>query len=173
MLAAGISVIWSMSARFMGGRSGRLPEGMSIPNFKLDYIAGGEGSLNFGDLRGKGVMLNFWATWCGPCRAELPALKALHAKYAGEHFILLGVGDESPAKVRAFAKRPNVALNYPLVSDRRGSLARKLKVNGIPFTVFIGPDGKVVGDISGGLSESEGAERIEALIVLAKDYPKK
>ena len=144
----------------------RLPEGLDAPNAKLRYVLGGEGEVQLSDLRGKGVLVNFWATWCGPCQSEIPALIRLSERYSGEHFAIIGISSESPATVRSFARARGV--NYPLMRDVGGKLDRAFGVNTIPFSVFIGPDGKVVGDVTGELSESEGAERIEALIAMAK-----
>jgi thiol-disulfide isomerase/thioredoxin len=162
--------IFSIVQRFMP-KSGRLPEGMDVPKATLPYAVNAEGQMTIADFRGKGVLLNFWATWCGPCKAELPVLQALQEKYGGEHFQVVGISDEHPDRIRDFVS--HARLTYPTAIDVRGVMSRAFKVRSIPFSVFVGPDGKVMSDWTGELDQDEGASRVEALIEAAKAYAPK
>jgi hypothetical protein len=102
----------------------------------------------------------------------MPILQKLHEEYAGEHFVLIGVSDEAPRTIASYlqALPSEQAVTYPTYWDARGQLGRRLEVKNIPFTVFIGPDGKVRGNVTGELTLSEGRERIEKLIALARAW---
>lgn len=93
------------------------------------------------DYRGKVVLLNVWATWCAPCRKELPELKTMHKAY-GDDFMVLGV---SVDKSRDFAKVQNLMrqfnIDYPVVLDSDGSAVGKFNVAGYPTSILIGRDG--------------------------------
>ncbi len=111
--------------------------GHPAPDFTLTTVAGE--SLTLAAWRGKPVVLNFWATWCPPCRAELPELQAAHERYAGE-VIIVGVNqEEPPTAVAAFAGQ--VGLSFPLPLDVRGDVSRKYAVRSLPTTFFIDRDG--------------------------------
>ena len=162
MLVVGVAFVFSLFKALIPP-SDRLAEGTPVPKMQLAYITGGEGVLRLPtDLKGKGVLLNFWATWCGPCVHELPVLQRLHERYGQENIVVIGVTDEHPKKVAPFVR--DKGLTYPIVRDRGGRLGARLGVKSIPFSVFIGPDGRVVGDVTGELDESEGSERLEELL---------
>ncbi len=146
----------------------RLPEGMAVPGGVMVFIQGGEGRIATKDLLGKGVMFNFWATWCGPCKAEIPALQKLHEQYGGEHFVMVGITSESPNQVRPFLRQAGVT--YPILRDPGGRFGDEFQIDTIPFSIFVGPDGRVVGDVTGELDYDSGAERIERLVGLAKTH---
>ena len=112
------------------------------PDFELTTADGQV--IRLSDLRGKVVLLNFWATWCPPCKAEMPDLEALHVKYGAEHdFLVLGVNDrENAVDVVAFARRERVS--FPLVIDRDGRVIEKLfKVRYLPTSLLIDRDGNI------------------------------
>ena len=146
----------------------RIEKGTPMPKAELVYIQGGEGPLLPETLEGRAVLLNFWATYCGPCKEEMPALQKLQDQYGGDHFTVLGIASESPNKVQAFLT--GMGVTYPVVLDRTGRLGKKLKVNSIPFNVFVGPDGRIMGDVTGELDYETGAERVEALVAMAKQF---
>lgn len=97
------------------------------------------------DHRGKVVLLNVWATWCEPCREELPELQRIQATHGGESFTVFGVSidaDRDAPKVRAMAER--FRLGYPVMLDPGGKSVESLDVRGYPTTFVLGPDGTIL-----------------------------
>jgi len=106
-------------------------------------LAALDGSLHrLTDYRGRVVLVNFWASWCGPCRAEMPGIERLRRSLAQEPFTVLAVnvGEDSDA-VRAFADR--VAMGFPLLLDRDSRTARSWGARVLPMTFVIGPQGRI------------------------------
>ncbi|QYY31080.1 MULTISPECIES: TlpA family protein disulfide reductase [Cupriavidus] len=101
--------------------------------------------IDLSKLRGKTVVINFWAPWCGPCVEEMPELTALHAEYAPRKVEFVGIGIDSAANIQQFVKKVPVA--YPLaVAGFAGTeLSRNFgnAAGGLPYTVVINPDGSV------------------------------
>jgi len=99
-------------------------------------------TLAFSSLQGEVVVLNFWASWCAPCRKELPRLDALHASIAGRGGQVLAVSiDREVRNVRRFAKTHRLSL--PVYHDGPDGLARKLDLPHVPFTIVLDRDGSV------------------------------
>lgn len=100
--------------------------------------------------RGRGVVLNFWATWCIPCVREMPALDALVAKLKDRGVDVIAVSEDRGAlnKVPAFFKDKNIE-NLDLYFDQRGQLSRKLGIDGLPTTLLIDATGREVGRVKG------------------------
>ena len=93
------------------------------------------------DLRGKVVLINFWASWCEPCRAEMPALQLLADFYGPDKLVVLAVNfKESPTRVAQYVH--STQLTLPVISDPEGDMARRWGVNVFPTTVLIAADGK-------------------------------
>lgn len=92
-------------------------------------------------LRGKVVLLDFWATWCGPCRMTLPALDALSREYGDQGLVVIGVSNENQSELDAFQRK--AALGYPLVRDPEGRTQRAYQAFAYPTLALIGKDGKV------------------------------
>ena len=100
------------------------------------------GNVNLADLKGQVVMINFWATWCGPCRQEMPLLAQLHTKYEPLGFTLLGVNVE-PDSAAAVDWLKGVPVQFPILFDTDSAVAGRFGVEGMPSTVFVDRKGQV------------------------------
>jgi thiol-disulfide isomerase/thioredoxin len=115
--------------------------GKDAPAFSVQGIDGKR--YTSADLRGKTVMLDFWATWCGPCRASMPSMEKLYKDYKDRGLIVLAVNvAEDLAVVDEFLKKTPIA--YPVVLSGESKILETYQVNAYPTFVLIGPDGKVV-----------------------------
>jgi len=117
------------------------------PDFTLERLDGG--SMKLSDLRGKAVLLNFWATWCGPCKIETPWLVELQSQYASEGLQVIGVAmdDSGKDEIAKFAK--DMGVNYPVLLGKEAVGDAYGGVPALPETFFIGRDGKIVDRIIG------------------------
>ncbi len=113
--------------------------GFLAPDFTLTTLAGDTVTLS--ELRGKRVVLNFWATWCPPCRAELPHFQAAYEASSDDVAILAVDERESPEHVAAFAKE--LGLTFPIPLDTDGRVGVEYRVRAYPTTFFIDPDGVI------------------------------
>jgi peroxiredoxin len=100
------------------------------------------GTVRLSELKGQVVMINFWATWCGPCRQEMPLLQQLYGKYEPLGFTLLGVNVE-PDSAPAQAWLKNVSVSFPILFDRDNKVSAQFGVEAMPSTVLIDRDGNV------------------------------
>jgi len=112
-------------------------------------LADGE-ELTLADYQGKTILVNFWATWCAPCRKEMPQLAALQTQLGGDTFevVTIATGRNPVPAMKAFFAEI-VVDNLPLNTDARQALARSMGVLGLPVTVIIGPDGLEIGRLQG------------------------
>ena len=110
-----------------------------------------DGKLSLADLKGKPVIVNFWASWCIPCKDEAPALQKTYEKYRAQGLTVLGIdAQDFREDARRFAKRFGVT--YPVVYDGSGSTLGKWGVTGFPETFFVDRSGRLVGErIQGGI----------------------
>lgn len=116
------------------------------PDFSLDDVNGGAVSLS--SYRGKVVFLNFWATWCGPCRDEMPSMERLHRQLGSRGLAMLAVNaKESRQQVANFMKAHG--LSFPALLDPNGRVSALYKVWGLPATFLIDADGRTIGMKSG------------------------
>lgn len=99
-------------------------------------------SWHLQELHAKVVLVNFWATWCPPCRKEMPDLQALFDKYKGQGLIVLSISDEEAAKVTPFIKQQNIT--YPIMLDPGGKVHKLYQVEGIPKSFVYNRDGQLV-----------------------------
>ena len=112
----------------------------AAPDFALPARDGGEVRLS--ELRGQVVMINFWATWCGPCRQEMPLLEQIHARYEPLGFTLLGVNVE-PDSQAAQAWLAKVPVTFPILFDRENAVSASFGVEAMPSSVLIDREGRV------------------------------
>jgi peroxiredoxin len=111
-------------------------------DFTVESLVGDSESLS--DYRGKVIFLNFWATWCGPCKAEVGEIDALHETLKDEDFMIMALSiQEQKKKVSKFMKSNDI--DFPVYLDSDGAVAAMYAVNGIPTTYIIAPDGTIVG----------------------------
>ena len=108
------------------------------------------GTHALADYKGKVVLLNFWATWCAPCREEMPSLDALQSELGGEDFTVVPIatGRNAPEKIDKFYTETGLR-NLPVLLDPRQQLARAMGVVGLPVTVLIDRDGNEVARLLG------------------------
>ncbi len=112
----------------------------SAPNFTLKSVGGK--NLKLSEMTGNVVLINFWASWCGPCREEMPLLNALHKKYEPLGFTVLGVNVEEDAKkARGFLK--NFPVDFPVLLDNKNQVSKKYNVVAMPTTVVVDRDGNM------------------------------
>jgi peroxiredoxin len=123
------------------------PEKAVAPDFTLEDPSGTPVSLR--DFRGKIVFVNFWATWCVPCRAEMPAMEQLYQEFRGQGFAVVGVNfQDGPQQVSAFSQE--LHLTFPIALDRKGTVASAYGVRGLPTTYLIDREGHLIGQVIGG-----------------------
>ena len=130
--------------------------GEPAPGFKLQNLDGQ--SISLSDLRGKPVMLNFWATWCPPCRSEMPYIQEIYEEWSGKGLEVLAINiGESPSKVKEFLQSYNLSL--PVLLDTKQAAARKYNVPPIPTTFFIDKDGTIQVKIIGAFPSKAAIEK--------------
>jgi peroxiredoxin len=134
-------------------------EGQAAPDFTLQALDGHPVRLS--DYRGKGVLLNFWATWCQPCKIEMPWFVELQKQYGPQGLQVVGVAmdDASPEEIGKFAKE--LGVNYPILLGKENVGDAYGGVQFLPETFFISRDGKVVDKVFGLKSRSEIEESIK------------
>ncbi len=155
---AGVVYLGVMEAR----RARLIPDGAAPPTFEMARHTGG--TLKLEDLRGQVVMLDFWATWCSPCREEMPALVKLAKEYEAQGLAFVAAsrddGDRAPKLVEAFIRR-NLPELKPYVVYANDDMARAFQVSALPTLYFLDREGKVIDAQRGALSEDALRRRIE------------
>lgn len=139
------------------------PQGVNTGNvardFTLETVEGN--SISLKDYRGQVVLINFWATWCPPCRAEIPDLQSTYLERREDGFVVLGVNvEESRAVVQQFMDE--VEMTYPVLLDEGGEVLQTYRANGLPMSVIVDPEGVIqvrhVGYLTAGQLEDYLAE---------------
>lgn len=135
--------------------------GFPAPDFEGQTLDGE--TVRLADFRGHPVVLNFWATWCGPCRFEMPAIERVAQAYADRGLVVLLINQgESPDAIRAFLQEMGVT--QPVVLDNGAIGAKQYRVRGLPTTVFIHPDGMIEDVVVGGpMSEAFLEEKVQSI----------
>ena len=138
----------------------------AVPNASFD-LADGAGTASLDDWQGKWVLLNFWATWCAPCRHEMPMLSDLQTEFGGDAFEVLTIatGRNRPQAIQKFFDEISVS-NLPRHQDPKQKLASQMGIFGLPITVLINPDGKEVARMRGDADwSSDSAKAIIAALI--------
>ena len=129
--------------------------GKRAPEFSLRTVDGKKVSL--ADYKGKAVLINFWATWCAPCKIEMPWLVSLRTQYAPQGFEILGVNEDDAGTPRAKLAKfgQEQGLNYPLLVGDDAMSRKYGGVEFLPTSYFVGRDGKIIAETAGLVSKSE------------------
>ena len=123
-----------------GTASSAIAPQAQAPDFSLHSMSGP--NMRLQDQRGRVVMVNFWATWCAPCRQEMPQLNRLYQKYRSAGFVLLGVNvDDDPSKAAEVATK--LGVTFPVLLDPEKNVSKLYDLSTMPSTVIIDRDGKV------------------------------
>ncbi len=134
------------------------------PAFSLKNLQGGQGSLS--DYRGQVILLNFWATWCRPCRAEMPSMERLWQAYRGQGLAVVAVSTDNggEARVRNFARR--LDLSFPIFLDPDSRVSDAYQVSAVPVSFLIDRQGRIVARILGSKDWFSGAalQQVEMLL---------
>lgn len=115
-----------------------LSVGLKAPDFELENLAGEK--IKLSDFQGKKVMLNFWATWCPPCKAEIPDMQKFHLE-EGEDIIILAVNIDPENDVAGFAKQMGVT--FPVLLDKKNNVNKTYQIISIPTSYFIDEQGLI------------------------------
>jgi cytochrome c biogenesis protein CcmG/thiol:disulfide interchange protein DsbE len=136
-------LIWKVAHQEKGVKlgGGKTPP---APQFALSRLDA-PGKLKLASLRGKVVVLNFWASWCAPCKSEAPRLEAAWRRYRGQGVVVIGVdAQDFSGDAKRFVRK--FKLTYPNVHDGPGNVLPKYGVTGFPETYFVDRRGRLVGD---------------------------
>lgn len=139
---------------------GELSEGDKAPDFTADTVSGEKFTLS--ENSGKVVLINFWATWCGPCVGEMPAFERLNKEYGDDVEILCVNCVESNDTVDAFVKENGYT--FPIAYDPEGEINYKYPTQGIPYTLVIGKDGIISAIYIGSEGEEEQYQKYKSSI---------
>jgi thiol-disulfide isomerase/thioredoxin len=121
------------------------------------------GTVDLADYHGQTVMINFWASWCPPCRAEMPLLDAYYQEHADDGLMLVAVNSgETPATAGAFIAQSG--FTFPVGVDPNGDLSTAYQITGLPVTLVIDPDGEIVYRHSGMIDRATLESRVTPLL---------
>lgn len=142
--------------------------GELAPDFAGPLLRNPPGELRLSDVRGKAVVMNFWASWCGPCRAEARDLEATYQRYKAKDLVFLGVDIDQDTWEDAMAFVKEFGITYPMVRDTTGKITERYQIANLPTTYFIDRRGVIRDKYIGGFLGDQGKralmQRIEALL---------
>ncbi|HEX5837670.1 MAG TPA: TlpA disulfide reductase family protein [Anaerolineales bacterium] len=167
LLLAGAAWILFSADRTGTSTSGQIPapqKGFLAPDFELKTPAGD--SIKLSDLREQAVLLNLWATWCPPCRAEMQTIEEVYNEYKEQGFTVLAVNmtyQDNPLEIMPFVE--SQGLSYPILLDETGEMAKAYQLKSLPSSYFIDRDGMINEVVIGGpMAEALLRTRIENIL---------
>jgi cytochrome c biogenesis protein CcmG/thiol:disulfide interchange protein DsbE len=129
-------VIAALAAVFLATAALADMVGQKLPSSSLNFVG------TKPEMEGKPLLLEFWATWCPPCRKSIPHLNEIHSKFKDRGLLVVGVTDESNVVIKKFQK--NVPMDYAVATDTGGRLNEKMGVSGIPHAFLVNKSGEIV-----------------------------
>jgi peroxiredoxin len=142
-----VAVGWTFYSAFFKDKS-IVQVGKPVPDFVAQQVGGGKVQLS--QLKGKAIVLNFWGTWCEPCRDEMPDLNRAAKEFADKNVVILAVNvGESEIPVKSFARQYQLD-TLPLLMDPSKDITRKYQIGPLPTTFFIKTDGTLHKKLEGG-----------------------
>jgi thiol-disulfide isomerase/thioredoxin len=140
--------------------------GSIAPDFELKDVNTGE-TVKLSSLRGRPVWINFWATWCPPCRDEMPDMEKIYGEYKSKNLAILGVDvQESDQKVKEFTG--SLELTWTFTLDAKGDISNRYFVSALPSHFFVDKDGVIRAIHTGGLTNMSGTRKVDPREYLAK-----
>jgi len=167
ILLLGLAWIFVSADRSGTSKSGQIPapqQGFLAPDFELKTPAGE--SVKLSDLRGQAVLVNLWATWCPPCRAEMQTIEKVYNEYKDQGFVVLAVNmtyQDIALDIMPFVNEQG--LTFPILLDETGDMAKAYQLRSLPSSYFIGRDGIINEVIIGGpMAEALLRTRVEEIL---------
>ena len=164
-----VSALWILFSRIdrtqLDSLSSAVPfVGFQAPDFEV-LNSKGE-SVQLSDFRGKPVMLNFWASWCSPCRAEMPAMQNIYQEYRDQGFEILAVNSTSQDSIASATEfADELDLSFPILFDQSGNVTNQYKIQALPSSFFIDSNGLIQEIVIGGpMSEALLHIRVQKLV---------
>lgn len=148
------------ATRFLGDEIFPVTVGAAAPDFSAVTIDESPMVRTMADYKGEVVMLNIWATWCLPCRVEMPSMQYLHAEYAPRGLKVVAVSIDDPGQeqhIRDFVKE--FGLTFEILHDAPGAIRRQFQTTGVPETFIIGKDGTIRKKVIGASDWNSAANR--------------
>lgn len=159
LLVLTAAVVYALVTNLSGEKDTSYDIGDAAPNFELTQVNPNNDTekVNLSELKGKGVMLNFWGTWCAPCKEEMPYMEDLYPEYKEKGIEIVAVNlDQSKLKIEHFIN--DFDLTFPVPHDVRDEVRELYGVGPLPSTIFINPDGVIDDIVIGALT----LDRLEA-----------
>ena len=167
ILVLGLAWIWVSADRSGASTAGQIPapqQGFLAPDFELNTPTGE--SIRLSDLRGQAVLINLWATWCPPCRAEMQSIEKVYQEYKDQGFTVLAVNmtyQDDPLSVMPFVSEQG--LTFPILLEETGEMAKAYQLRSLPSSYFVRKDGIINEIVIGGpMSEALLRTRIEGIL---------
>jgi len=164
-----LGLVWIFLSKDTSGIStaGKIPapqQGFLAPDFELKTTSGD--TLKLSDYRGQAVLVNLWATWCPPCRAEMKSIEKIYSEYKDQGFTVLSVNmtyQDDPLKVMPFVIEQG--LTYPILLDETGDVANMYQMRSLPTSFFIDRKGSITEVVIGGpMAEALLRTRVEEIL---------